>query len=82
MSNGHTGLDLEICAINARHDEEFLRSASRVTFKVEAAEHLQVIAGGLMELEKNPCAGRTGRPRRKDIFRWAAHSLKGARREL
>ncbi len=34
-------------------------SELRATFKVEAAEHLQAIAGGLMRLEK-----RTGRRRR------------------
>jgi two-component system, chemotaxis family, sensor kinase CheA len=58
-------------------ESDFLKSL-RATFKVEAAEHLQVMATGLLELEK------TSAPDEKNklianVFR-AAHSLKGAAR--
>ncbi len=56
---------------------EFLKTL-RATFKVEAAEHLQVIANGLLELEKTPASGEHAKLI-ADIFR-AAHSLKGAAR--
>jgi two-component system, chemotaxis family, sensor kinase CheA len=60
-------------------EEEFLRSL-RATFKVEAAEHLQAIGSGLLELEK------TAEPASQQqivetVFR-AAHSLKGAARAV
>jgi len=58
-------------------DEEFLRQL-RATFRVEAAEHLQTIAAGLLELEKTP-AGSAHRKIVETVFR-AAHSLKGAAR--
>ncbi len=58
-------------------DEEFLK-ALRATFQVEAAEHLQAIATGLLELEKTP--GAEDRAKLiANVFR-AAHSLKGAAR--
>jgi two-component system chemotaxis sensor kinase CheA len=60
-------------------DEEFLR-VLRATFKVEAAEHLQALGAGLLELEK------TATPEAQlaiieTVFR-AAHSLKGAARAI
>src|ERR1700690_280667 len=60
-------------------EEEFLRSL-RATFKIEAAEHLQAIGSGLLELEK------TAEPASQQqivetVFR-AAHSLKGAARAV
>lgn len=60
-------------------DDEFLETL-RETFKVEAAEHVQAIASGLVDLEKSP--DRPARERLVDqIFR-AAHSLKGAARAV
>lgn len=60
-------------------DEKFLLTL-RATFRVEAAEHLQVIATGLLELEKAPSpAGQ--RTLIETMFR-AAHSLKGAARAV
>jgi two-component system chemotaxis sensor kinase CheA len=60
-------------------EEEFLRSL-RATFKVEAAEHLQEIGAGLLELEK--AAGTAEQQTLiESIFR-AAHSLKGAARAV
>ena len=57
--------------------EDFLREL-RATFRIEAAEHLQAIAGGLEQLEKlTDPAGR--QPVIETVFR-AAHSLKGASR--
>ena len=61
------------------HDDEFLRSL-QATFKVEAAEHLQAIATGLLELEKTP-APNAQRGLVATVFR-AAHSLKGAARAV
>jgi two-component system chemotaxis sensor kinase CheA len=61
-------------------EEEFLRSL-RATFKVEAAEHLQTIAAGLLALEKMPSASEEHRGRVETVFR-AAHSLKGAARAV
>jgi two-component system, chemotaxis family, sensor kinase CheA len=60
-------------------DEEFLQIL-RATFKVEAAEHLQALGTGLLELEK------TSVPAAQlliieTVFR-AAHSLKGAARAI
>ena len=60
-------------------EEELLR-ALRATFKVEAAEHLQAIGTGLMELEKAPAPPEQMRLI-ETVFR-AAHSLKGAARAV
>jgi two-component system, chemotaxis family, sensor kinase CheA len=60
-------------------EEEFLRSL-RATFKVEAAEHLQEIGSGLLELEKAAEAAEQLRII-ETVFR-AAHSLKGAARAV
>ncbi|MEK6210805.1 MAG: hybrid sensor histidine kinase/response regulator [Pseudomonadota bacterium] len=60
-------------------DEEFLQQL-RATFKVEADEHLQAIAAGLLELEKTP-APDAQRKIVETVFR-AAHSLKGAARAV
>ena len=60
-------------------DDEFLKQL-RATFKVEAAEHLQAIATGLLELEKAP-APEAQRGFIEAVFR-AAHSLKGAARAV
>jgi two-component system chemotaxis sensor kinase CheA len=60
-------------------DEEFLRQL-RATFKVEAAEHLQAIATGLMNLEKTQDAALQ-KTLIETVFR-AAHSLKGAARAV
>lgn len=60
-------------------NEEFLHQL-RQTFRIEAAEHVQAIAGGLVDLERNPGeAARRGIL--ETIFR-AAHSLKGAARSV
>jgi two-component system chemotaxis sensor kinase CheA len=60
-------------------EEEFLQ-ALRATFKVEASEHLQAIAAGLLALEKDPPADEQ-RGLIETVFR-AAHSLKGAARAV
>jgi two-component system, chemotaxis family, sensor kinase CheA len=60
-------------------DEEFLRSL-RATFKVEAAEHLQEIGAGLLQLEK-AAAPAAQQQLIETVFR-AAHSLKGAARAV
>src|SRR5882724_3734941 len=60
-------------------EEEFLRSL-RATFKVEAAEHLQDIGTGLLELEKAAAPGAQLEII-ETVFR-AAHSLKGAARAV
>jgi two-component system chemotaxis sensor kinase CheA len=60
-------------------DDEFLRTL-RETFRVEAAEHLQTLATGLLELEKRPGA-EARRAQVASVFR-AAHSLKGAARAV
>ena len=60
-------------------EDEFLRTL-RATFKVEAADHLQVIASGLLDLEKTP-APDAQRSVIERVFR-AAHSLKGASRAV
>jgi two-component system, chemotaxis family, sensor kinase CheA len=60
-------------------EDEFLRQL-RATFKVEAGEHLQTIASGLLELEKIPPADEQRR-QIELVFR-AAHSLKGAARAV
>jgi two-component system chemotaxis sensor kinase CheA len=60
-------------------DDDFLKTL-RATFRVEAEEHLQAIATGLLELEKS--SGEDARRRLVgDVFR-AAHSLKGAARAV
>ena len=41
----------------ATKEEEFLKRL-RATFKIEAEEHLQAIATGLLELEKSPSLER------------------------
>lgn len=61
------------------NDAEFLRML-RATFKVEAAEHLQAIAAGLLELEKVPAPAQPAQII-ETVFR-AAHSLKGAARAV
>jgi two-component system chemotaxis sensor kinase CheA len=53
-------------------EEELLR-ALRATFKVEAAEHLQAIGTGLMELEK--AAAPADQMRLIETIFRAAHSL-------
>jgi two-component system chemotaxis sensor kinase CheA len=60
-------------------EDEFLKRL-RATFKVEAAEHLQAIAAGLLELEQTP-APEAQRTIVEVVFR-AAHSLKGAARAV
>jgi two-component system chemotaxis sensor kinase CheA len=60
-------------------EEELLR-ALRATFKVEAAEHLQAIGAGLVELEKAAAPAEQMRLI-ETVFR-AAHSLKGAARAV
>ena len=60
-------------------EDEFLKQL-RATFKVEAAEHLQAIAAGLLELEQTP-APEAQRKIVETVFR-AAHSLKGAARAV
>ena len=60
-------------------EAEFL-AALRATFKVEAAEHSQSIATGLLDLERTPpAAAQHGLI--ATVFR-AAHSLKGAARAV
>lgn len=60
-------------------EEEFLRSL-RATFKVEAAEHLQSIGTGLLQLEQAAAPGEQLEII-ETVFR-AAHSLKGAARAV
>ena len=60
-------------------EDDFL-NALRATFKLEAAEHLHVIATGALELEKSPDPdAQLGLV--EIVFR-AAHSLKGAARAV
>lgn len=59
--------------------EEFLQ-ALRATFRVEASEHLQTIASGLVELEQAQAAADAA-AQIALVFR-AAHSLKGAARAV
>lgn len=61
-------------------DDEFLQTL-RATFKVEADEHIQMIASGLLELERAPADDAERRALIETIFR-AAHSLKGAARAV
>ena len=60
-------------------EDEFLKSL-RATFRVEADEHLQAIAAGLLALEKPPAPDEQRRLV-ETVFR-AAHSLKGAARAV
>ncbi|MEI9895034.1 MAG: hybrid sensor histidine kinase/response regulator [Chthoniobacter sp.] len=60
-------------------EDEFLKSL-RATFRVEADEHLQAIATGLLDLERTS-AEADQRGLIETIFR-AAHSLKGAARAV
>jgi two-component system, chemotaxis family, sensor kinase CheA len=60
-------------------DDDFLDHL-RSTFKVEAAEHLQAIAVGLLELEKAPAPA--AHPTVVETVFRAAHSLKGAARAV
>jgi two-component system chemotaxis sensor kinase CheA len=59
--------------------DEFLKQL-RATFKVEAAEHLQAIAAGLLKLEQTPAPEAQSKIV-ETVFR-AAHSLKGAARAV
>jgi two-component system chemotaxis sensor kinase CheA len=60
-------------------DEQFLHQL-RATFKVEAAEHVQAIGAGLLDLEKTSAPDAQGKTV-ETVFR-AAHSLKGAARAV
>jgi two-component system chemotaxis sensor kinase CheA len=60
-------------------EQEFLKQL-RATFGIEAAEHLQAIAAGLLELERTS-APEAQRKIVETVFR-AAHSLKGAARAV
>ena len=60
-------------------DEEFLAKL-REAFAVEAAEHVQAMTAGLLELEKAPAAARRA-DLVETVFR-EAHSLKGAARAV
>lgn len=60
-------------------EDDFVKQL-RAIFKVEAAEHLQAIATGLLELEKAPAPERQHEIV-EAVFR-AAHSLKGAARAV
>ncbi|HEU5124410.1 MAG TPA: response regulator [Verrucomicrobiae bacterium] len=60
-------------------EDEFLKRL-RATFKVEAGEHLQAMATGLLALEKSPAPEEQQRLV-ENVFR-AAHSLKGAARAV
>lgn len=60
-------------------DEDFL-AALRATFDVEAQEHVQAIATGVLALEQSPAADAR-RQLVETVFR-AAHSLKGAARAV
>src|ERR1700681_3241866 len=60
-------------------DEDFIRRL-RATFKVEAEEHVQAMATGVLELEKAP--GLAAQHRLVETVFRAAHSLKGAARAV
>lgn len=64
--------------MNSRQAE--FRQRLLATFKVEAAEHVQAMSGGLVELEQSPPPGRQ-HELIESIFR-AAHSLKGSARAV
>ena len=61
------------------NEDQFLKSL-RATFAVEANEHLEAIAAGLVALEK-PITPDEQQPLVETVFR-AAHSLKGAARAV
>ncbi|MFA3781700.1 response regulator [Melioribacteraceae bacterium 4301-Me] len=61
------------------NDQKFLKKLLS-TFKEEAAEHINVITKGLIELEKNPSEERANKII-ETIYR-EAHSLKGAARSV
>src|SRR5689334_22006495 len=61
-------------------DDDFLREL-RATFAIEAGEHLQAIATGLLELEQSSPGDDARRRIVETVFR-AAHSLKGAARAV
>lgn len=63
----------------AKQDDAFLKKLL-ATFRVEADEHLKAMSAGLIELEKNPAAGRYAEII-ESVFR-EAHSLKGAARAV
>jgi two-component system chemotaxis sensor kinase CheA len=63
----------------AMHDEEFLKRL-RATFQVEADEHLQAMATGLLEMEKATSPAER-QSITETIYR-EAHSLKGAARAV
>ena len=48
--------------------DEFLEQL-RATFRVEAAEHLQAIAAGLLELERAPALGHVALDAPRDLLR-------------
>jgi two-component system chemotaxis sensor kinase CheA len=60
-------------------DEDFIKRL-RATFKVEAEEHVQAMAKGVLELENAP--GHDARRRLVETVFRAAHSLKGAARAV
>ena len=60
--------------------KEAFRKRLLATFRVEAAEHIQVLSSGLMELEKSSAA-ESHSATLEAIFR-EAHSLKGAARAV
>jgi two-component system chemotaxis sensor kinase CheA len=62
-----------------KNEEQFLKTL-RATFKVEANEHLEAIAGGLLELKK-PISTAEQQPFVETVFR-EVHSLKGAARAV
>jgi two-component system chemotaxis sensor kinase CheA len=62
-----------------RKDEDFINRL-RATFKVEAEEHVQAMATGVLELEKMP--GDDAQRRLVETVFRAAHSLKGAARAV
>src|SRR5258708_7451469 len=61
------------------NEDQFLKSL-RATFAVEANEHLEAIAAGLVALEKSITPDEQ-QPLVETVFR-AAHSLKGAARAV
>jgi len=63
----------------ANKNDDFLKRLL-ATFRIEADEHLKAMSAGLIELEKNPAAGRQTEII-EIVFR-EAHSLKGAARAV
>ena len=62
-----------------KSEEEFLEKL-KATFKLEAAEHIQTISSGLLDLDKGPDPEETALIL-ETIYR-EAHSLKGAARAV